>query len=175
MASANLVHWTELACLFNEQTGAESGQWRTYHPLCEGPLLEASCGLPEIGSHFVYGLLLVKIPLIHLYACLTMATATAETVLVSLREAALWLYSELDFTSWSRACKQCGAHPAELQYVFSLTDRSSSGRPRGGDLDLVVSKGKGESEGEVTGEVLMINACIIIANIYVYLTTSEHI
>ncbi|KAI6038290.1 hypothetical protein EDC04DRAFT_2604119 [Pisolithus marmoratus] len=119
----------------------------------KGPLLEASFGLPEIGNCFAYGLLLAKIPSIHLYACLTMATATAETVLASLQEAALWLYSELDFTSWSHTCKQW---------------------PHGGDLDLVVSKGKGESEGKVTSEVLMINACII-ANIYVYLTTSEHI
>ncbi|KAI6009793.1 hypothetical protein EDC04DRAFT_2610525 [Pisolithus marmoratus] len=150
MASANLVHWTELACLFNEQTGAESG---------------------STVRGFIWATRDRKL------LCIWPATSkdTIDPFVLSLREAALWLYSELDFTSWSRTCKQCGAHPAELQHIFSLTDQSSLGRPHGGDLDLVVSKGKGESEGEVTSEVLMINACIIIGNIYVYLTTSEHI
>ncbi|KAI5997347.1 hypothetical protein EDC04DRAFT_2612575 [Pisolithus marmoratus] len=113
------------------------------HIICyvKGPLLEASFGLPEIGSCFAYGLLLAKIPLIHLY--------------------------------YPSGRQHCGSTLSSTSPPGLMP--ANSGRPHGGNLDLVFSKGKGESEGEVTGEVLMINACIIIANIYVYLTTSEHI
>ncbi|KAI5984590.1 hypothetical protein EDC04DRAFT_2615657 [Pisolithus marmoratus] len=43
MASANLAHWTELACLFSNQSGAESGST-----------------VRGIGSHLAHSLLLAK-------------------------------------------------------------------------------------------------------------------
>ncbi|KAI6023476.1 hypothetical protein EDC04DRAFT_2606631 [Pisolithus marmoratus] len=113
--------------------------------VCLGPLSEASFGLPEIGGCLAHGLLLAKIPLIHLCACLTMATATVATALVSLQETAPWLYSELDSTSWSHACTQC-CIVGLFWWSCSTSSVSPTEAPQvghnGGNLDLVISKGK---------------------------------